>query len=524
VAWDRDSRETPENQAMLARIQAATSDMTQSDIQDVLQRLLAARMPLAAMFEQAPPSRRRPRRSDVVSYRVRIDLKGTRPPLWRRLELASDLFLDQVHEIIQVAFGWTDSHLHQFASGPGHYGPETEHYLCPFQVEEGDTGIPEEDVRLDEVLADSGDKLFYDYDFGDGWEHVVKLEAVLPRQNSGPRAVCVAGRRDGPAEDCGGVYAYELICAASDPGNPDHADAVAEFDRFYGASVDPEDIRTTPFDINEINDILAGLNSLSQDDPADRGAGQERSYPGPLAELLHAVGTTAGKRELRQLISKAHLNQPVHIDAGTAARMVRPYAWLLNSVGDDGIRLTGAGYLPPAHVEAAMAELDLGEEWIGKGNRENQTLPVLHLRESAAKMGLLRKRRGMLLLTSRARELRANPVALWWHLAERMPPKSSDQCETQAGLILLAVLAGQAADDPDAIVARLLAAIGWVKGDGTELDDLTAAHASWDTKTALRRLGALADDGRRLAEPRPDGVTFARAALRSWPQADHPTG
>ena len=93
-------------------------------------------------------------------YRVRVDLDGTRPPLWRRLELASDLFLDQVHEVIQVAFGWTDSHLHQFGSGPGRYGPETEHYLCPFQVEDGETGIAEEDVRLDEVLADAGDKLF----------------------------------------------------------------------------------------------------------------------------------------------------------------------------------------------------------------------------------------------------------------------------------------------------------------------------------------------------------------------------
>src|SRR5262249_59571481 len=71
---------------------------------------------------------------------------------------------------------------------------------------------------------------------------------------------------------------------------------------------------------------------------------------------------------------------------------------------------------PPVHVEAAMTELSLGKEWTGKGNRENQTLPVLHLRESAANMGLLRKRRGMLMLTSRARGLRADPVALWWHL------------------------------------------------------------------------------------------------------------
>ncbi len=115
---------------------AAMPGLTQGQIEDVLQSLLAARAPLPRLFEATPPpSRRRPRRTDVATYRVRIDLKGTRPPLWRRLELASDLFLDQVHEIIQVAFGWTDSHLHQFGSGPGHYGPETEHYLCPFQVD-----------------------------------------------------------------------------------------------------------------------------------------------------------------------------------------------------------------------------------------------------------------------------------------------------------------------------------------------------------------------------------------------------
>src|SRR5487761_1094221 len=70
-----------------------------------------------------PPSRRRPRRPDGGTYRVRVDLAGTKPPLWRRLELASDLFLDEVHEVIQAAFGWTDSHLHQFGSGPRYYSP-----------------------------------------------------------------------------------------------------------------------------------------------------------------------------------------------------------------------------------------------------------------------------------------------------------------------------------------------------------------------------------------------------------------
>lgn len=259
MARDSGSRETRNGGAMQEDIQTAISGLSPAGMQDMLQRIFASREVLDELLERpAPPSRRRPRRADVVSYRVRVDLNGAKPPLWRRLELACDLYLDQVHEIMQVAFGWTDSHLHQFGSGPAHYDPATEHYLCPFQVGEGDPGVPEEDVRLDEVLAEPGDKLFYDYDFGDGWQHTIRLEATLPRPSSAPRAVCIAGRRDGPPEDCGGVGGYELITAATDRGHPQHADAVAEFARFYGEDFGPDDLRATPFDINEINDMLAG--------------------------------------------------------------------------------------------------------------------------------------------------------------------------------------------------------------------------------------------------------------------------
>ena len=290
--------------------------------------------------------------------------------------------------------------------------------------------------------------------------------------------------------------------------------AAAEFTRFYSDDIEPDSMRTTPFDLNEVNDMLAGLELASE--PVPSTTEPERSLPGPLDDLVHAIRTPAGKRELRQLLGSARLDQPVLVDAATAARMVRPYAWLLDRVGDDGIKLTGAGYLPPLHVEAALAELGLREEWIGKGNRENQTLPVLHLRESATAMGLLRKRNGMLLLTSRARAVRTDPPALWWHLAQRMPPASRDRCETQAGLILLTVIAARAEGDPDVTVARLLSAIGWVNGSGTVLDRRAAGQADWDTKAALRRLGALTGDWRSEA-PSADGVTFARAALQSWP-------
>ena len=133
------------------------------------------------------------------------------------------------------------------------------------------------------------------------------------------------------------------------------------------------------------------------------------------------------------MIAGAGLDEPIEIDADTAAQMVAPYTWLLNRVGADGIKLTSAGYLPPAEVEAAMAELGLSHEWIGKGNREVQTMPVLSLRETSQMLGLVRKYRGALVLTPRGRAVRHDPLALWWHLAEQLPPSPGTPTKPRPG-------------------------------------------------------------------------------------------
>jgi hypothetical protein len=462
----------------------------------------------------SPPSRRRARRKNVATYQVRVDLMDTKPPVWRRLELNSDLYLNQVHDILQTAFGWTDSHLHEFASGKDFYHPLAEHYLCPFQVDEGEAGVPEEDVRLDEVLAKPGDKLLYLYDFGDDWMHVLKLEAERSPDDSAPSAVCIDGRRPAPSEDCGGVGGYELITAALDPGHPEHAEAVAEFAQRYGKDLNPAGWAPTPLDLEWINTTLAEPRTL-----IDLGAGPS-GLPGPLGELADAIRLQAEKDLFQQLIEDADLGSPVEIDADTAAEMVSPYRWLLDRVGADGIKLTGAGYLPPVHVEAAMADLALGDEWIGKGNREVQTMPVLHLRESAQALGLLRKYRGTLLLTKRGQALRNDPLALWWHLAEQMPQASKDTWETQARLILLATLAGQSTEDPNDTIADVLTAIGWRTSDGPPMTSWAASQAVWDTNMVLSRLGVFVIDrgiSRWTEKPTQQGVAFARAALTTWP-------
>jgi len=188
---------------------------------------------------------------------VRVDLEGADPPLWRRLELASDLFLDQVHDIIQAAFGWTDSHLHRFSSDPTRSGGQAEQYLCPFDVDEGDIGIPVGHVRLDEVLAEPGDRLFYVYDFGDDWRHVIVLEAVLLWERGLGLAVCTGGCRRGPAEDCGGVHLYQLVEAAIDPGNAQAADAAGELSEIFGPNVDIASKAGVDFSLEEINGVLS---------------------------------------------------------------------------------------------------------------------------------------------------------------------------------------------------------------------------------------------------------------------------
>jgi hypothetical protein len=212
------------------------------------------------VFDAPPLSSLRPRRDDVVTYRLRIDLKGAKPPCWRRLELASDLMLDELHEVMQAAFAWSDAHIHQFAAGgSSFYDPESEQYLTEYDIEDGEEGIAERDVRLDELLVDPGDRLFYMYDFGDGWEHVIALEAVLPRMPAAPRAVCTKGRRPSPPEDCGGIDGYELLAAANDRKSARHREALDELRDAFGPGFDPSDFRPIPFDRESINGALREL-------------------------------------------------------------------------------------------------------------------------------------------------------------------------------------------------------------------------------------------------------------------------
>ncbi len=94
-------------------------------------------------------------------FELDVRLREIDPPIWRTIEVAGDSSLEDVHFAIQVAMGWTNSHLHQFEIDDVHYGMVS--------LDEADN-LEDEREHCLEDLAQRGSSFVYEYDFGDGWE------------------------------------------------------------------------------------------------------------------------------------------------------------------------------------------------------------------------------------------------------------------------------------------------------------------------------------------------------------------
>lgn len=158
-------------------------------------------------------------------YQIKVQLKGIRPPIWRRLLVADVAPLDELHHTLQIAMGWTNAHLHQFVSGRLRYGmvdPE-------FEMDWDRHLLDESDFKVKDVLKSEGDSIDYEYDFGDGWFHQIILEKVLPFSPAQPVPFCLKGKRACPPEDVGGVYGYrDFLDKWQDEKHPEY-DEVREW-------------------------------------------------------------------------------------------------------------------------------------------------------------------------------------------------------------------------------------------------------------------------------------------------------
>lgn len=436
------------------------------------------------------PRLRLPRRDEPVLLRVRVDLRDARPPIWRRLELRSDLTLDEVHELLLAAFSWAGGHLHRFALGGDCFDPRAEWFLCEFDVEEGDDlGTPDHEVRLDETLAEPGDVLHYVYDYGDEWDLVIRLEKVLPLEPATPAARCVGGARAAPPEDSGGVRdAGELAALLDDPA---------------------------AFDLDEVTAALAHLHDGSDGSAGSAGVAVRPDVAALLDQLRR---TRVGGDLLSRLQAVPTSDRP---DPTRLAPALAAHTWFLDRAGGEGLPLTAAGYLKPADVEHAAALVPSCATWIGTRNREDLTAPVLHFRQSLQHMGLLRKYAGRLLLTRVGARARHDPVVLWEHLRVRLVAGPADTFAVQGHLLALVYLASEPDGRHEARLAEALTQLGWRLRDGQVVSTDVAWDLLHDVRRVLEDIGpppVAGDPAARSPVQRlsPAAVALARGALAPW--------
>lgn len=449
-----------------------------ADAEHVLQDLAAIPdlMRVQVLERLAPEPWQAPEQSRCFTVRVALD--DLEPPIWRQLALAGDLTLAELHDVLQVAMGWTDSHLHHFLMGPGERDFRRLPFVEPYAESEGHDGLVERDVRLDQVVAEPGHRLYYDYDFGDGWEHTVEVESVAPLDPEAPRARCLAGHRACPPEDVGGIPGYEEVLDALDRPSARRDEWLTEKLGWLPIGFDP-----ALFDLPETDALV---RRASEPAPALPHPDQ---VPPELREVVSRLGNQGADLAARWVIEALpRAGSAVDLDAAldTETSLAVTAAWraLLAAVGD-GLTLTGAGYLPPAVVSALVVQLDLQHLW-GKGNREEHTPPVAHLHESARSMGLVRKAKGRLLPTALGKRLREDPDQLARHVVSRLAISKKHYGRDAEWLLVLAVAAG--VEEPYSDVARLLSGAGW-SSDVGPMQWHHAYHAAHHTRTVLGLAG-----------------------------------
>ena len=133
-------------------------------------------------------------------YKLHIWIRQISPMIWRRILVRSECSIAQLHDVTQIAFGWSDSHLHRFRIYGRDYGISRP----------GGPGFAQDarQVRLADFQFRRNERFLYEYDFGDSWQHQVRIEDGLSEEPKRRYPICVGGQRQAPPEDCGGPWAF----------------------------------------------------------------------------------------------------------------------------------------------------------------------------------------------------------------------------------------------------------------------------------------------------------------------------
>jgi hypothetical protein len=197
--------------------------------------------------DQTPPSKRKREPASITGitaptsiYQLKVTLRDSNPPIWRRIQVSDTILLPHLHGVLQLAMGWTNSHLHSFQVGKRIFAepsPDDDFPITDYRS-----------VQLNQIAPAVADRLVYLYDFGDSWEHDIVVEEILPAEKGTHQPLCLDGQRACPPEDVGGVWGYaDFLKAIRNSRHHEHAEMLA----WVGGAFDPD-----KFDLRGVNRIL----------------------------------------------------------------------------------------------------------------------------------------------------------------------------------------------------------------------------------------------------------------------------
>ena len=177
-------------------------------------------------------------------YRLHVWIRQISPMIWRRLLVRSDSTIADLHYTLQIAFGWSDAHLNLFHIHGQDYGVYHDGGMS-FSTNPNQVRLRDFKFRINERFS-------YEYDFGDCWQHEVRVEARLDLGDKFIYPRCIGGQRRAPPEDCGGPLAF---VARRDEVPLQIEDLFEDIQNDLDAN-DIEAIRDRVEDINELRDWL----------------------------------------------------------------------------------------------------------------------------------------------------------------------------------------------------------------------------------------------------------------------------
>ena len=197
-----------------------------------------------------------------MSFIFKIKLEGSsKPPIWRKVKVNESITFDDFHIVIQIVFGWNNSHMYHFSpkgfgSTPNiHYyydDSDIDDYNTPSSIETFPFGknYDAEKIKLKDYFTSIKQKMVYIYDFGDNWKHTIELTHITDLKTVHP--ICLGGKGQAPIDDCGGIWGYyNMVEAINDNKHPEHEQFMEWLELEKGETWD---LHT--FDLKEVNDFL----------------------------------------------------------------------------------------------------------------------------------------------------------------------------------------------------------------------------------------------------------------------------